>query len=171
MNKLTYADQLKHPNWQRKRLEMLDAAGFECSCCGDKETTLHVHHRQYIKGRLAWEYENTQLAVLCESCHKVEHQCLDGLKQLQSEVPPSDLFALSSGFHHHSDWIDRANVSSGRDADPLAYAAGFVAWMTFQLADIEAMDKVAAFAASLMSETAEGRMVYEHNTAQVFGRD
>lgn len=168
--KLTYAEQLKHPNWQRKRLEMLDAAGFECACCGDKETTLHVHHRQYIKGRMAWEYENTQLEVLCEACHKVEHQSLDGMKQLMSEVTPSPLFALASGYHHHTDWIDRGVVEMGRQTDALAYAAGLIAWLAYQLGDIDQMDQVAAFAASLMNENSEGRMVYVHSSAKAFGR-
>lgn len=72
--KLTYSEQLKSPHWQRKRLEVLNAADWTCSCCGGKETTLHVHHRHYVKGRMAWEYEEHELAVLCEPCHAEEHE-------------------------------------------------------------------------------------------------
>lgn len=57
MLKMAYRDQLLHPNWQRKRLEMLEAAGWECTSCGGAEKTLHVHHKRYVKGRMAWEYE------------------------------------------------------------------------------------------------------------------
>lgn len=71
--KLTYKEQLQHPNWQRRRLEMLSAAGFQCTACGDKEKMLHVHHKKYIKGRMAWEYSDTELEVLCIDCHQTEH--------------------------------------------------------------------------------------------------
>lgn len=66
----TYAEKLRHPKWQRKRLEVLEAAGFECQYCGDKDSTLHVHHGYYAKGREPWEYESDSLHVLCEKCHE-----------------------------------------------------------------------------------------------------
>lgn len=73
MPTLSYAEQLKHPFWQRRRLERLSASGFACERCHDDETTLHVHHKRYVKGRLAWEYEGTDLTVLCEPCHLAAH--------------------------------------------------------------------------------------------------
>lgn len=73
MGKMTYGEQLKHPNWQRKRLEVLQAAEFRCQACYDGESTLHVHHKHYVKGRMAWEYDAKELAALCESCHEEEH--------------------------------------------------------------------------------------------------
>lgn len=87
MAKLTYSEQLRHPNWQRKRLEAMEAAGFECSNCGDKESTLNVHHKRYVKGRMAWEYDLEDLAVLCEPCHATEHAWRERLDHLiASEV-------------------------------------------------------------------------------------
>ena len=74
MAKMTYAEQLRHPNWQKRRLERLDASGWECQNCGEKQVTLHVHHRRYVKGRMAWEYDDIELAVLCEECHESEHE-------------------------------------------------------------------------------------------------
>jgi 5-methylcytosine-specific restriction endonuclease McrA len=35
---------------------------------------LNVHHRYYIKGRKAWEYENEAFLTLCINCHKEEHE-------------------------------------------------------------------------------------------------
>jgi hypothetical protein len=87
MAKLTYAQQLAHPNWQRRRLHMLEAADWKCEVCMDSDTQLHVHHRQYFKGRMAWEYEDHELAVLCENCHEVEHAEDTNLKRLLSLVP------------------------------------------------------------------------------------
>ncbi len=75
----TYFEKLKDPRWQKKRLEVLEKAGFSCELCSNSEETLHVHHKQYFKGREPWEYETGQLAVLCESCHKDNHSEEDSL--------------------------------------------------------------------------------------------
>lgn len=80
--KMTYAEQLLHPKWQRKRLEILERADFKCEECGDAERTLHVHHKQYVKGRKAWEYEGSELRALCEGCHKLGHETRDALLRL-----------------------------------------------------------------------------------------
>ena len=69
MTKQSYAEKLKHPNWQRKRLAILNRAGFKCEECGDGESTLHVHHCFYLPGREPWEYEDDELRALCQSCH------------------------------------------------------------------------------------------------------
>lgn len=82
MTKMTYSEQLAHPNWQRKRLGMLEKAGWKCAVCDGGDKQLHVHHKQYFKGRLAWEYEDSELEVLCLDCHKDEHDAEELLKQL-----------------------------------------------------------------------------------------
>ncbi len=69
---MTYAEQLKHPNWQRRRLEILQRAEFRCESCADADTTLHVHHKIYRKGSKAWEYSDSELEALCERCHEAE---------------------------------------------------------------------------------------------------
>lgn len=68
---MTYSEQLKHPNWQRKRLEIMQRDDFMCRMCGDSEVTLHIHHRSYEKGRMAWDYPNENFCTLCEGCHKL----------------------------------------------------------------------------------------------------
>jgi len=85
---MEFKEQYKHPNWQKKRLEKLELEGFSCECCGDVETTLHVHHNAYIKGRFVWEYSNDQLSVLCESCHSNTHQKIDELRNSLSRISP-----------------------------------------------------------------------------------
>lgn len=80
MTSIAWKDQYKHPEWQKKRLECLEAANWECQECGAKEDELHVHHPRYVKGRMVWEYPVTELAVLCESCHKAAHSLLDEIK-------------------------------------------------------------------------------------------
>ena len=98
MSKLTYAQQLAHPLWQRRRLTMLDAAGWKCSVCGGHDSQLHVHHRQYFKGRMAWEYSDAELQVLCKNCHERLHVVDDQIKAILCRVPPHEALALLAGY-------------------------------------------------------------------------
>lgn len=68
MNK-TYADKLRDPRWQRKRLEILEERDFTCEACFETEKPLHVHHSFYQKGLNPWQYPESSLHVLCETCH------------------------------------------------------------------------------------------------------
>lgn len=55
---MTYSEKLKDPRWQRKRLEILEAAKFKCEDCGNSKNTLTVHHCYYEFGReWTWEIE------------------------------------------------------------------------------------------------------------------
>ncbi|MDP1594149.1 MAG: hypothetical protein Q8L80_07895 [Gallionella sp.] len=85
--KKTYSEKLKDPRWQKLRLEVMNANGFCCEICGDAESTLHVHHKEYLKGHEVWEYEVRQLSVVCESCHAAEHESTDILKMVCSYAP------------------------------------------------------------------------------------
>lgn len=103
MQKLTYREQLLHPNWQKRRLEALSAARFSCAICGDAESTLHVHHKHYVKGRMAWEYSDEELEVLCDACHQTRHANLDLIDRMFVEAgisgdPVSAAAALLGGF-------------------------------------------------------------------------
>lgn len=98
MAKLSYADQLKHPSWQRRRLERLDISNFTCEVCKSREKTLHVHHIQYFRGRMAWEYEDRELEVLCEDCHATAHDDEDVLKGLIVEIGSSACLAVLCGY-------------------------------------------------------------------------
>lgn len=73
MAKKTYWEKLKDPRWQRLRLEAMLAADFSCESCGESESPLNVHHKEYFKDHEPWDYEIKQLSVLCEDCHEIEH--------------------------------------------------------------------------------------------------
>lgn len=87
MAAMTYAEQLRHPNWQRRRLEILSAAGWQCTCCYAQDKPLHVHHRRYIRGRMAWDYEDADLQALCDDCHLEQHERRADLDALLARVP------------------------------------------------------------------------------------
>lgn len=77
----SYAEKLKDPRWQKKRLEILNRDQFACLCCGSKIKTLHIHHRYYLKVD-PWDYPNDALDTLCESCHAY----VEGLKKPKQQV-------------------------------------------------------------------------------------
>ena len=92
--KLTYAEQLKHPKWQKRRLEILQRANFRCESCDDAEKTLHVHHKRYRKGAMAWEYEDSELTALCEDCHANETLLRNQLDDAIGKMNAGDLEML-----------------------------------------------------------------------------
>lgn len=67
---LTYAQKLRHPKWQKRRLEILSRDGWRCVFCHDPDINLNVDHKRYAKGREPWEYPDEDLQTLCEVCHE-----------------------------------------------------------------------------------------------------
>jgi hypothetical protein len=111
MKKPTYIELLRDPRWQKKRLLKLEAAGWHCERCCDGSTMLQVHHKRYIKGRMPWEYDDAELAVLCEPCHEAEHEDKESrttlLARLAVDGPVSveDFFAFGAGAVSIFDWL------------------------------------------------------------------
>lgn len=71
--RISYRDLLRDPRWQKRRLEVLQAADWRCSRCRSHKTNLQVHHRRYIRGLMPWDYTDEQLVVLCDDCHELQH--------------------------------------------------------------------------------------------------
>lgn len=92
--KPSYFELLKHPNWQRKRLEILERDGFACTKCGDKENTLHVHHGYYERGLMPWEYPSESLHTLCDNCHQHAEHVLSLLREAIGELTVSELYEV-----------------------------------------------------------------------------
>lgn len=69
---MTYAEKLKDPRWQKKRLEIMERDEWTCQICGSKEKTMHTHHLIYIKGKEPWDYKDIALQCLCEECNEKE---------------------------------------------------------------------------------------------------
>lgn len=85
---MTYSEKLKHPKWQKKRLEILERDDFTCKLCKNKEETLHIHHHLYEWGKDPWDYNNDLLDTYCSACHAiVEH-----IKSLNKEVSVTAIF-------------------------------------------------------------------------------
>jgi hypothetical protein len=150
--KLSWAAQYKHPNWQRKRLEALEAAGWECQNCGDKETTLNVHHKRYVKGRKVWEYEIDELAVLCEPCHETEHKERDLLNFILAQGgSPGMAVGLMAGYLDAGIDLDSGLAEMARQTDRMFYELGVAAYcleaLTTRSAEFPWREVIRAYAA------------------------
>jgi hypothetical protein len=88
---MTYAEKLKDPRWEIFRNKVFDAMGCACSTCGDQDKPAtrfnHVHHKRYIKGREPWEYDLTDVTVLCKECHDEIHQCENKWRSMIRAMP------------------------------------------------------------------------------------
>lgn len=81
MNKKTkYSELLRDPKWQKMRLKVMERDDYRCQICFDAESTLNVHHCYYAYGKKPWEYPESSLLTLCESCHEKETETLKAAK-------------------------------------------------------------------------------------------
>ena len=67
-----YADYIKSEMWRQVRLWRMEIAGFKCERCGHRDS-LEVHHLHY---RTLGRERPQDLAVLCDGCHRRNHECL-----------------------------------------------------------------------------------------------
>lgn len=92
-----YQRKLRDPRWQRRRLDVLNAANWRCEDAGCRRDNqpLEVHHCYYVWGTEPWDYPRDCLIALCEICHEKRQQIertikLELLKCLR-DVPISRL--------------------------------------------------------------------------------
>lgn len=102
--KSTYAEKLKDPRWQKKRLEILQRDEWACQKCFDSESTLVVHHRLYFPNAEPWDYPDDLLITLCENCHEEEtinlhNVCNSLLEVLQKKFLSEDISEIAIGSH------------------------------------------------------------------------
>lgn len=95
--KLTYAEMLKDPRWQKRKTEILTRDRFTCQLCGDTEKSLHVHHKYYLNNHLPWEYGDSALITLCEDCHSWVHE--NGNEVYNAPIKIGDVV-----YYEHSDY-------------------------------------------------------------------
>jgi hypothetical protein len=99
-----YYEKLKDPRWQKLRLEIMQRDDFTCQMCGDKNKTLNVHHRRYIKNTEPWDYPPHTLVTLCEICHEGEKDQMEEnmeilVEQLKNKFFAEDILDLAEGFN------------------------------------------------------------------------
>lgn len=64
---------------------------FTCQCCGDKDSTLNVHHTYYEKGAMPWEYPSESLRCFCEICHELAQEQMTTMRRLIGTLPDEEI--------------------------------------------------------------------------------
>ena len=65
-----YIEKLRDPRWQRRRLAVLERAGWRCEGCGTNHVNLQIHHGFYERDADPWDYPDGALFCVCDSCHE-----------------------------------------------------------------------------------------------------
>ncbi len=105
---MTYYEQLRHPRWQRKRLEVLNRDCWKCQECGTDVSELQVHHGYYAKGKMAWEHPDETLHSLCDNCHEIAEAMLAEIREGIGALKFSDLQKLI-------DWLKTGERPADRE--------------------------------------------------------
>lgn len=88
----TYAEKLKKPAWQKRRLKVLERDNWTCQLCKSTERTLNVHHLKY--SREPHEAPDEDLITYCEVCHLIT----ETLKKHNEKVERVSIFDIAQGF-------------------------------------------------------------------------
>jgi len=91
---MTYAQKLRDPRWQKKRLRIFERDGWACCCCHSKNKNLQVHHLVYRKLD-PWDYDDAVLQTLCDECHEIRQELtdkvVDALRLALKDIPTTRL--------------------------------------------------------------------------------
>ena len=100
---MSYSDKLKHPKWQKKRLEILNRDSWACKYCSDTESQLHVHHLKYTT-KEPYDELSENLVATCQDCHRL----LEAIK-LSTYNNYSSIILIEKGKEmmvaYSADWI------------------------------------------------------------------
>lgn len=94
----------KHPLWQEKRLKIMERAKFGCENCGEKNSTLNVHHGYYERDKKPWEYDDDTLHCLCEPCHKEIQELGYLIRKTIAKIQNTLELEIVRGFVDGMDW-------------------------------------------------------------------
>lgn len=81
-----YQQELQQKEWLELKDEIMKISDYKCEICGIDNQPLNVHHKEYISGRKAWQYNKSLLQCVCIWCHKALHHC----SICKEKIPDSD---------------------------------------------------------------------------------
>ncbi len=59
------------PDWEDRKFRKKDTRARKCENCGTKRGPFHIHHKTPLSQ--GGDHKNSNLALLCENCHKGQH--------------------------------------------------------------------------------------------------
>jgi hypothetical protein len=72
---MKYHEQLKQKEWKYYRLYIAVVNNWACELCGEKfYKGFNIHHKKYINGRMAWNYNKNEVMFLCGLHHYKVHR-------------------------------------------------------------------------------------------------
>lgn len=113
----TYSEKLRDPRWRDFRAEFISSRpSRECDdCCEDTVGTLHVHHRLYRPGTEPWEYEFSELRLLCEECHGRIHDVEKRIRALTLTLAAHEAYEFQ-------DFLDELEEANAKGLVKIAFA-------------------------------------------------
>lgn len=111
-----YAELLKDPRWQKRRLEIFNRDLFTCQSCYRNDKTLCIHHMKYVG--LPWECPDKYLITLCEDCHDEEEdlKSIDWYnKVVDSGLTRKNLLTLIRHVNYYLSLVDHRDFFAFHD--------------------------------------------------------
>ncbi len=89
----SFEGQYDDPRWRSRAKEFRRSYGY-CSSCRRKGVEMHVHHVNYTNGQPLWDADDTDLVVLCKSCHDLIHVVIKDFRSTASRCNASNIAAI-----------------------------------------------------------------------------
>lgn len=90
-----YAELLNTWEWKHFRNAFIESRRKEsgevlCDDCGydTPDGSLHVHHKVYRRNQLPWEYDFSDLRLICKECHAAIHKTENMCRFIIRILPP-----------------------------------------------------------------------------------
>src|SRR2546426_8852141 len=93
---MDYAEKLRDPRWQKRRLQVLERAGWKCQSCGREDKTLNIHHLYYLGE--PWDVPPSDLECLCEDCHTLRKTLNDYIASRIRLIPTRQIKMMAEFF-------------------------------------------------------------------------
>lgn len=106
---MTYKEKLKLPQWQKKRLEIMQRDNWTCRICRTTDDTLNVHHGYYDRMLEPWQYPDKSLYTICENCHNNTTQEMKDVYKIIGFIPPELIRHLIEDLKNKLTWINEFN--------------------------------------------------------------
>lgn len=95
-----YAEKLKDPRWIEFRNNIRELRGNYCQWCGMKYLrgygNLHVHHMGYAPNAEPWEYDISDVVLICDKCHDACHIYAIEVKAKLNNLPEATAICVVS---------------------------------------------------------------------------
>jgi hypothetical protein len=89
-----YESQYDDSRWRDRAARFRRKFGNFCQSCRRGDVPIQCHHVNYYPGRKLWEYDDQDLAMLCEPCHKSIHNIIRVFRVIAARSNASNLAAI-----------------------------------------------------------------------------